>query len=246
MKTAGIDKLNENSPIPLYFQLQEILRKKIREGEYLEGMTIPSEAELQKTYGVSRITVRNAIEGLVFEDLLIRKQGVGTIVASRRMVEDFSSLKSFTEKMSGQGVSIHTKVIDARWIGASERIAEHLQIEPEERILNVTRLRYVEKEPIALFSSYLPGRLGIAEDEDFSKSMYWLLENEYGCTIAGGEKIIEAVSAEAYEAGLLEIRPGDCVLFIRNTTIDPDGTPLEYAEGIYRSDRYKYVVKLKR
>ena len=118
----GIKKLKEHSPIPLYFQLQEILRQKIMDGEYPEGVIIPSESELQKTYSVSRITVRNAIEGLVFEDLLIRKQGVGTIVAPRRVVEDFSSLKSFTEKMSSQGVSFHTKVIAVRWIGAPERI----------------------------------------------------------------------------------------------------------------------------
>ena len=216
------------------------------DGEYPEGVIIPSESELQKTYSVSRITVRNAIEGLVFEDLLIRKQGVGTIVAPRRVVEDFSSLKSFTEKMSSQGVSFHTKVIAVRWIGAPERIAQHLKIEPEERILNVTRLRYVDEKPIALFSSFLPAGLGVREDEDFSKSMYWLLEHEHGCSIAGGEKIIEAATAQEYEAELLEIRPGDCVLFIRNTTLDQGGVPLEYAEGIYRSDRYKYVVKLKR
>lgn len=246
MKKQSISKLNENSPIPLYFQLQEILRKKIQTGEYRNGTIIPSETELQKMYGVSRITVRSAIEGLVFEDLLIRKQGVGTMVAPKRVVEDFSSLKSFTEKMEAQGVEVCTEVLEVKWIGASERIAEHLQIEPEEKVLNVYRLRYIDNEPIALFSSYLPGKLGIGEDEDFSRSMYRLLEQKYGYRIVGGERIIEAASAEEGEAKLLKIKPGDCVLLIRNTAVDADGNLLEYAEGIYRSDRYKYVVKLKR
>ena len=77
--------LNSSSPVPLYFQLQEILRRKIIDGEYLPGDTIPSEKELQEIYTVSRITVRNAINGLVFDDLLIKKQGLGTIVAHPRM-----------------------------------------------------------------------------------------------------------------------------------------------------------------
>ncbi len=240
------DKLDERSPVPLYFQLQEIIRQKILKGHYHEGRLIPSEAELQKRYNVSRITVRNALEGLVYEDLLVRKQGKGTAVAPRRMVEQFTSLKSFTEKMIAQGAKVKTRVLEVKCIGAPERIANHLDIRPEEKILYVQRLRYINNEPIALFTSYLRYDLGLKEHDDFSVSMYWLIENRCDRPIAGADKEVEATVAMEYEAELLGIQPGECVLLIRNTTYDTQGIPIEYAEGVYRSDRYKFQIKLKR
>ena len=239
-------RLDEKSPIPLYFQLQEEIKKKIEQGIYKVGDLIPTEKELQQIYSVSRITVRNAIAGLVFEDLLVKKQGLGTIVARPRMVEDFSSLKSFTEKMAAQGAVIATEVIEVKIIGASERIAHHLAIEPESEIIYVKRLRFVDEEPIALFISHIRGDIGITEDDDFKRSIFDLLENKRGIKISGGQKVIEATSANKEEAELLKIDVDEPVLLIRNTTFDFDNAPIEYAEGVYRSDRYKYVLKLKR
>jgi len=238
--------LNEKSPIPLYFQLQEQIKKKIEQGIYKVGDLIPTERELQQLYSVSRITVRNAIAGLVFEDLLVKKQGLGTIVARPRMVEDFSSLKSFTEKMAAQGAVIATEVIEVKRIGASEGIALHLAIEPESEIIYIKRLRFVDEEPIALFISHIRGDIGIAEDDDFRGSIFDLLENKCNIEISGGQKVIEATSANKEEAELLKIDVDEPVLLIRNTTFDSDNKPIEYAEGVYRSDRYKYVLKLKR
>jgi GntR family transcriptional regulator len=238
--------LDEKSPIPLYFQLQEMIKKKIEEGFYKEGDLIPTEKELQQLYSVSRITVRNAIAGLVFEDLLVKKQGLGTIVARPRMVEDFSSLKSFTEKMAAQGAAVATQVIEVKRIGASERIAHHLAIEPESEIIYVKRLRFVDEEPIALFISHIRGDIGITEDDDFKRSIFDLLENKCDIKISGGQKVIEATSANKEEAEFLKIDVDEPVLLIRNTTLDSDNKPIEYAEGVYRSDRYKYVLKLKR
>ncbi|RKX79097.1 MAG: GntR family transcriptional regulator [Spirochaetes bacterium] len=240
------DRLDEKSPIPLYFQLQEIIKRKIESGEYKPGDLIPTERELQEKYGVSRITVRNAIEGLVFEDLLVKKQGLGTMVARPRMVEDFSNLRSFTEKMEAQGAKIDTKVLEVRKIGAPERIATHLKVDPGSEIIYVKRLRFVDGEPIALFSSYIRGDIGIGEWDDFTGSVYRLMEKEKGIKISGAEKIIEATSSTGEEAELLGINPEDPILIIRNTTFDHVGTPIEHAEGVYRSDRYKYIVKLKR
>jgi len=239
-------RLDEKSPIPLYFQLQEQIKKKIKQGIYKVGELIPTEKELQQLYSVSRITVRNAIAGLVFEDLLVKKQGLGTIVARPGMIEDFSSLKSFTEKMAAQGAAIATEVIEVKRIGASERIAHHLAIEPESEIVYIKRLRFVDEEPIALFISHIRGDIGISEDDDFKRSIFELLENKCGIKISGGQKVIEATAANKEEAELLKIDVDEPVLLIRNTTFDTDNKPIEYAEGVYRSNRYKYVLKLKR
>jgi GntR family transcriptional regulator len=243
---ADVLVLDDKSPIPLYFQLQELIRKKIEGGEYPEGQCIPSESELQRRYAVSRITVRNAIEGLVFEELLVKKQGVGTIVATHRFADDMSSLKSFTEKTLDQHANTRTKVLEVKRIGASRRIAEHLAIEQGSILILVKRLRYIDDEPIGLFSNYLRGDIGVHDDHDFSGSIYRLLEETCGIRIGGAEKVIEAILASAEEAAVLHVSPGDALLVIRNTTFDKNGAPVEYAEGLYRSDRYKYVVHLKR
>ncbi len=239
-------ELDKNSPIPLYFQLQEKLRELIEKGFYREGELIPTEKELQKMYSVSRITVRNAINGLVFEGLLVKKQGVGTIVARPKMIENFSSLKSFTEKMKAQGASIFTKVLAVKRITVSERIAKHLEIKPRDEVIYVKRLRFVNSEPIALFVSYIPTDIGVSENDDYAGSIFELFENRLNIRISGGRKVVEAASANKEEAELLKININDPVLLIKNTTLDDKGRPIEYAEGIYRSDRYRYEVKLKR
>lgn len=239
--------LDTDSPVPLYFQLQEILRKNILNKEYSPGDLIPSEKELQDYYGVSRITVRNAVNGLVFEDLLIKKQGFGTMVAFPRMEENGNSkLQSFTEKMEKQGLKITTEVIDVARIPATERLIEHLNIKKGEDIIYSKRLRKVDGEPIALFENYICTFTGVTERDDFSGSIFNLLENKYGVKISGSEKVIEAGIAEKEYSEFLNISSGDPILIIRYTTLDAANRPIEYAEGVYRADRYKYMVKLKR
>lgn len=239
--------LDLNSPVPLYFQLQEILRRKILDAYYKPGELIPTEKDLQEHYNVSRITVRNAVNGLVFEDLLIKKQGLGTIVAYPRMQEDGNSkLQSFTEKMELQGFKISTEVLDVSKIPAVERITDHLNIEEGEKIIYSKRLRKVDGEPIALFENYICTCTGVTELDDFSGSIFNLLEKKYRIKISGSEKVIEAGIVRKEDADLLSISPGDPVLKIRYTTLDMDNKCIEYAEGVYRADRYKYMLKLKR
>ena len=243
----GIIMLDTKSPVPLYFQLQEVLRKKILGGVYHPGKLIPSEKELQTLYGVSRITVRNAINGLVLEDLLIKKQGKGTIVAFPRMQENGNStLQSFTEKMEQQGHQISTEVLNLNRIPVTERITQHLRIQKNDEIVYAKRLRKVDGEPIALFENYVCTSVGITEQDDFTGSIYKLIEGKYGEKISGAEKVIEAGIARKEDAEYLDIQEGDPVLIIRYTTLGSDNNPIEYAEGIYRADRYKYMVSLKR
>ena len=239
--------LDVNSPVPLYFQLQEILRRKILDEYYKPGDLIPTEKELQELYNVSRITVRNAVNGLVFEDLLIKKQGLGTIVAYPRMQEvGNSKLQSFTEKMEQQGFTISTEVLDVSKIPAVDRITKHLKIEEGEKIIYSKRLRKVDDEPIALFENYISTSTGVTEKDDFRGSIFNLLEKKYKVIISGSEKEIEAGIASKEDADLLNISPGDPVLIIRYSTLDMDNNCIEFAEGIYRADRYKYMLKLKR
>jgi len=239
--------LDNSSPLPLYFQLQEILRKKILDREFNPGDIIPSEKELEKLYKVSRITVRNAINGLVFEDLLIKKQGKGTIVAFPKMQEDGNTaLQSFTEKMKKQGKKTSTNVLNVLRIPVTDRLLEHIDIESGDKIIYIKRLRKVDEEPIALFENYICTRTGVSEKDDFSGSVFELLENKYGIKITSSEKVIEAGLASKEDANFLKISACDPVLIIRYTTYDDNNNRIEYAEGVYRADKYKYMVRLKR
>jgi GntR family transcriptional regulator len=239
--------LDLGSPVPLYFQLQEILRREILDGKYNPGDLILTEKELEEKYKVSRITVRNAINGLVFEDLLIKKQGRGTQVAFPRMQDEGNSkLQSFTEKMEEQGLKISTEVLNVLRIPVTERLTEHMDFREGDEIIFSKRLRNVDGEPIALFDNYICTGTGVTEKDDFSSSIFNLLEKKYGIIISGSEKVVEAGIVGNEDAELLNISAGDPVLIIRYTTFDNENKRIEYAEGIYRADRYKYMVRLKR
>jgi GntR family transcriptional regulator len=243
------DQLDPNSPIPLYHQLKERIQAKIDNGDYQPGQMIPTERELQETYGISRITVRNAIAELVAEERIIKKQGQGTLVAKPRIVDDSSRLRGFTEKSMAQGAQIEdvgTRVLHVERLAAQPRICAYLGLPFESPVLYVKRLRMLQEEPIAVFENYIRGDMGIEADEDFSHSLYELYERGHGLSIAWAERCIEASAIESDRASLLGLREGEPVLIIKNTTFLSDGCPIEYAEGVYRADRYKYIVQLKR
>jgi GntR family transcriptional regulator len=249
LRISGAAHLDPDSPIPLYHQLKQILQSKIDSGEYQPGQMIPAERELQETFGVSRITVRAAINELVTEERVVRRQGQGTMVSKPRLVEDASRLKGFTEKSMAQGShfdDVGTRVLKVERFVGSPPICSYLGLELESYVVYVKRLRLIDGEPIAVFENYIRGDMGIGVDEDFSHSLYELYEKGHRFSIAQAERCIEASAASEEAAVVLGLRPGEPVLVIKNTTFLSDGTPIEYAEGVYRADRYKYVVRLDR
>lgn len=236
-------RLDEQSPLPLYFQLQEDLKGRIEQGQYIPGEKIPTEKELQESYGVSRITVRKAIEGLVFEGILVKRQGIGTTVSRKKISDANLQLKGFTEKMKEQGIQVSTQVLEVETIPGSGRISEHLGTAESEELLCVRRLRLTDDEPIAVFTSYLPSFLGVRPDEDFSGSLFGLLEQKYGIQIHYSDRIITASLASQETAELLGIKKGDPLFVVNYITYDRLGRPVEYAEGLYRSDKYQYKLR---
>ena len=242
----AMKKLDEYSPLPLYSQLMDILKNGIETGEYSPGDKIPTEKELQENYGVSRITVRKAIEGLVFEGLLVKRRGIGTIVSRKRISDANLKLKGFTEKMLEQGVKVSTKVLEVGWISGHGRIAEQLGICEGDEVLYVKRLRFTDDEPMAVFTSYIPAFFGVSSEEDFSGSLFDLLEQKYGVQIDYGDRVITASLASTETASLLGIKRGDPLFVMNYVTYDRQDRPVEYAEGLYRSDQYQYKLRYHR
>lgn len=172
--------IDESSALPLYYQVRETVRQQIEAGQWKRGDLIPSESDLQEAFGVSRATIRQALQELVADGLLIRKQGRGTLVATPKIAEALPRLVSFTEEMRMQDMVPSTREATVEIVDAPKRVAEALATRPGERFLRIERVRCANGEPIVLLVSYLPRALGVDPSEDFSESLYALLEGKYG------------------------------------------------------------------
>ncbi|MDR7434266.1 MAG: GntR family transcriptional regulator [Armatimonadota bacterium] len=240
-------KVDVTSVIPLYFQVREDIRRRIESGEWKPGDPIPSETELQSMYGVSRATIRQALTEIVREGLLIRKQGRGTFVAPQKIAETLPRLVSFTEEMRRRGLTPSTRRIKVEVLPeAPKRVQEALGTPASEPFLRIERVRCADDRPIVLLVSYLPGSLGIDPKEDFSGSLYELLEVKYGIRLGEALQVIEAGVADETLAEQLEIDEGDPILIIRRSTFSKAKAPVEYVEGFYAAERYRYSIRLER
>lgn len=253
MSESDIDR---DVPIPYHFQLRELLRNEIAEGRWEVGERLPSERELCENFGLSRTTIREALDALVHEGLLQREQGRGTFVAEPKIMESWlGSPDGFTESMSKQGYHIVTKVLNLAVIQAPRNIATKLRLPSEASAVVLDRLRTVLSEPLLLVTSYLPENICPALlHVDFTrKSLYEALKEECGIEIAHATRCMEAVAANELEARLLNVKPGAPLMLIESTAYLEDGTPVEYFKARHRGDRtrfqvesYKHVLRLAR
>lgn len=238
--------LDSDDPLPLYQQLANVLEEEINKGIYIPGDNLPTEKELEEEFQVSRTTVRKAYQQLHQKGIVNRRSGVGTKVAEEKFSENITQLKSFTEEMSEMGYSVTSKVLKSEEIEAPHDVQEPLELADKDRVLHVKRLRYVDGVPLALQKAYLPVSLGVSNKEDFTGSLYKLLEKEYGIDIKSGSIKIETSLATQEEADILDIEPGEPVMVFRRKVFRSNDTPMEYVKGVYRGDRHQFQVKLKR
>lgn len=237
-----------NSPVPLYYQLKEIMRQRIRTGEWQPGDLIPSERELSETYGLSRMTARQAITELVNEGALYREQGKGTFVSTRRITQQLMRLTGFTEDMRARNRLPSTQVLSAELCPADEITAERLRVEPGHHVFRLQRLRLADGQPLAMESSYLTfrGCETLAEQDLERNSLYHVLEARYNIPLLDADQEMEAGLAGEDEAQRLHIAIGSPVLFTRRTTYTDRNQPVEYAQSVYRGSEYTLFVHLKR
>jgi GntR family transcriptional regulator len=240
--------INKNSPIPYYEQLAEILRQEIAERRAQDEVyQLPSENELAEKYGLSRATVRHALDQLEREGLIYRRKGVGSFAPVRRFEEELTQLVSTTEDMRRRGWPLLTRVLSVQLLPAAAHVACALEIAPEAPVYVLCRLRVVEGVPLSIQTAHLPAALCPKLDEnDLSASLYNLLEGRYGLHLWSGREILRARGATAWEANLLEIREGAPVMYAERITYGADGVPVEYLEAVWRGDRYDFKVNLSR
>lgn len=237
-----------NSPLPRYFQLKEILRERIRAGEWKPGDLIPSERELSEKYGISRMTARQAITDLVNEGLFYREQGKGTFVSQRKITQQLIHLTGFTEDIRARGQQPGTMVLSAEMRPADEATAEKLRISPGTMVFRLQRLRLADGEPLAIELSQISFKeCERLLDEDLEhQSLYRVLESKYGIILMEADQELEAGLPGNEEVQLLKISPTSPVLYTRRTTYTERNQPVEYAQSVYCGNKYTFYTHMKR
>ncbi len=246
-KKGLLRMIDKNSPIPIYYQLEEEIKQMI-ENELVPGDLLPSEREYAEKYDISRMTVRQAITNLAKEGLLYRQKGRGTFVAEKKIEQDLSFLSSFSEDMKSRGLTPSSKLLRFKVITDKPKIASNLKVKSNEPIYEIKRLRMANNEPIALETIYTPQKLvGTLTDQDITISFYDYIEQKLNKKINYGNQTIEASLANNEESSYLNINKGDPVLVMqRKSYLDNDKKPIEYVKSTYRSDKYKFNMQLKR
>lgn len=234
-------------PLPLYYRLETVLREKIEGQEIPSGARLPTEVELMAEYGVSRVTVRQALAAIERDGLILRRWGVGTVVAARPRRGSLK-LSGFIEDLIAMGLKTRARILDFRLVPASERVAEALRVAPGEPVWLLRRVRLADRQPFSHIVAYLPHDIGakLSRRELATTPLLTLLERRLGLRLGGAEQVIEATLADGRLAALLGVPVGAPLLAIERTVATADGRPVEYAQVRYRGDRYKYTVQLKR
>ena len=233
-------------PFPKHFQIQSILRDRILRAQD-GGTKLPAETALAREFGVSRVTVRQALAALERERLIRREKGRGTFVAQRvTRPTPKPKLTGFMEDLIAAGAPTRVKLLRRVVVPATREVAAQLRVQPGEKVLHVERLRYVEERPLSYLHSYLP--LDIAQKlsaEDLEAApIITLLHQRHRVPIVEAEQVIEAAVADVQAAELLEVPVGAPLLQIERSYMSRKGRPIYYVHSFYRADRYRYTVKL--
>ncbi len=242
-----LQRLRKDIPLPLYYQLKELIKHQIETKAFKPHDRLPSEIELSEVYGVSRMTARRALVDLENEGFVYRESGRGTFVAEPKLRQGLRRLTSFTEDIKARGMVPGAKVREVELV-SDEHVAQKLNVDATETLVKVQRVRLADNLPLALETSYLIHRYcPEIEQSDFTNiSLYKVLNEQYGIYLGKAEQYLEAKSAGPLEAQVLEIEEGKSVLLMERTTyLDDNETPIEFVNSVYRSDRYRFYVELK-
>lgn len=238
---ATLGTIESGSTQPLYLQIKTALAGRIMDGDYQPHERLPSESELMKVFGVSRITVRQALRDLHREGLVFSVQGKGTFVAKPKAVQSVQRLQGFGESMMPQGYETSTRVIDLREARPPQDVAEALGIKRSDAVTELKRVRHLNSEPISIDHSFYPQHIGARlVGEDLTQDVFPLLENRLGIQLSHAELHIEAVNAGEAEARLLRCEAGEPVLSIRRAVFDGAGNRVAFEILSYRGESFQY------
>ena len=244
-----MDEHIQQGPIPLYLQVEKIIRAKIAHGDFETGTALPSEQELMESFDVSRTTVRQALKLLADDNTIVKVQGKGTFVAQPKIQQELVSLQTISEVLTGAGFIPEVRVSGVEMDpDVPPHVLVQLQLDLGESIIRIRRRHFVEGKPIAYAVIYLSGRFNwrFSASELTHTSVYSWLEEQTEIHVDTGYQVIKAKAAEADVADALHLEPGTPVLHVENTSTTADGVPIEHTEFYFPPERYALTVSLRR
>jgi GntR family transcriptional regulator len=239
-REEGLSGLERGSITPLYLQIEEELRGQVRSGQLAELSRAPSEWELSQRFQVSRMTARKAVDRLVADGVLVRRAGMGTFVARRRIPHGASQQLSFSAAMRELGLPLATEVLEVQEVGAPRYVADALELPAGASVILVRRLRNVAEEPAAIHTAYFGEHFLYLLDADLTGSLTDVMAS-HGDLVVHATDFIEAVVASGEEARLLRIAPKSPLVRIEGVALSATHQVLRYSEGLYRGDRFRFA-----
>lgn len=250
--SVGGQHLNRQAPLPLYFQLRQAMLGEIRGRGLRPGDRLPTEADLERRYGVSRSTIRQALNDLASQGFIRRIQGKGTFVGTPK-IQHVPVLTSFSELLRSQGYSPSHELLASSVRPAPPEVAEGLQVDEGASCRFLHRLFLADGDPVGLAETWLPLAVLGAHDGLFEAgaleggSLYELLQSDrVGLVLHRAIETINPGLAEDSDVDLLRCEPGSPLLVIHRIALTPDDRPVEWTRLLFAGDRYEYLVEMRR
>lgn len=232
----------------LYDQIKDDLLSKIKDGTYPEGQTIPSELELAEMYGVSRPTIRQALQILVSDGYLEKRRRRGTVVTKPKVSQSFTmSISSFEDAMRLAGRLPKTKVLVFKRERANAEVEKRLELTRGQDVFKLVRLRYADNLPNVFVESYIPCTLYPGLDSfDFNESSLYAAMDTCGNPVMTARRRLEVIKADGAAAALLDVEAGDPLLLFHTVARDANGTAVEYSVATYRGESNNFELNVSR
>ena len=233
--------ITRNGQTPIYEQIYKNLLEKIRREEIVAGEAFPSERELAENFGVSRMTVRQALKTLKKDGFIYHERGIGAFVSKRKLDVHTRNLVGFTEEMRERGLRPSSKMLLFQKEAAAAETAKDLVIEPGAEVFHFQRLRLADGSPMAFEDAFLPAAAyaGLDRFDLENASLYQILESEYDVRMSHAEEILEALAVDREIADALSVKKGAPVLMVHRVVFSEADQAVESVKTFYRADRYR-------
>lgn len=236
-----------SDPLPLYHRVYLLLRQHITEGAWPPEVPMPGEHELAETHGVSRITVRRALQRLEQEGLVLRRRGAGTYSRQPQPPKRRENLRGLIENLLAMGLHTKVKLISFDYVAATADVAEALELPVGTVVQKSVRVRSIKGAPFSHLTTWVPQEIGHRyRAQDLAARPLLQLLEEAGAQAVAAEQVISAKLADSAVAALLRVEAGSALLWVRRQVRDESGRVIEAIEALYRPDMYEYQIAMVR
>lgn len=235
--------IDRASPVPLYHQVAQAFERAIREGDLPPETKLENEIALAKRYNISRPTLRQAMDKLVRDGLVVRRRGVGTQVIGPRVRRSLK-LSSLYNDLQESGAQPKTSVLTFATVIAEDEVCERLGLAPGTEVYHLRRLRSIDGQRLGIMENFLPLSVGILTEAALERDGLYNVIRRQGTDFQMAHQTVGAMVATTAQAELLGISPGSPLVTVQRTALNSAGTAIEFGDHVYRADLYSYETTL--